>query len=236
MKRYMKNTYLAIIRTLSAAVLCAAAVASLVLVPAQEGWAAKATVGGTTGGTGHTGHPAIGQQSTLEILKRRYYLAPEEERFAVLDEIRKLGTDDALNFNLDLLKYPDIKIRREAVDALKRWGEVGYMAVFEGMDDMEISWLCESIFVELGPRASSFLVEQLENRDPNFRSRAAYLLGRIKDPLAVGSLYKYLKDPDRDVRIQVIQALCELGDERSLEGILELFEMEDVGLADFPMT
>ncbi|MDF1525727.1 MAG: HEAT repeat domain-containing protein [bacterium] len=207
--------------------------AGLLCFAPGDGWAAKATVGVTTGGTGRAGHPAIGQQSQLEILKRRYYLASEEERFPVLDEIRELGTDEALDFNLDLLRYPDIKVRREAVDSLKRWGAVGYMAVFTGMDDTEINWLCESIFVELGPRASSFLVDQLGHRDPTFRSRAAYLLGRINDPLAVGPLYKLLKDPDRDVRIQVIQALCDLGDERSLDGILKLFEMEDVGLADF---
>jgi len=227
------NTFLAIIRCVPLLVMCVVVLTSSLLFDTGKGWAAKATVGGTTGGTGRVGHPSIGQQSGLEILKRRYYLASEEDRFQVLDEIRKLGTDEALAFNLELLKYPDIKVRREAVDALKRWGTVGYLAVFRGMDDTEINWLCESIFVELGPRASPFLVEQLVHRDPNFRSRAAYLLGRIKDPLAIGPLYKRLKDPDRDVRIQVIQALCDLGDERSLEGILELFEMEDVGLADF---
>ena len=214
-------------------VTCAAMLAGLLCFAAGDGWAAKATVGGTTGGTGRAGHPSVGQQSQLEILKRRYYLESEEGRFAVLDQIRELGTDEALQFNLELLRYPDIKVRREAVDALKRWGTVGYMAVFMGLDDTEINWLCESIFVELGPRVSPFLVEQLGHSDPNIRSRAAYLLGRIKDPFAIGPLYKHLKDPDRDVRIQVIQALCDLGDERSLEGILDLFEMEDVGLADF---
>jgi len=213
--------------------ICAAMAMGLLCIDAGDGWAAKATVGGTTGGTGRAGHPAVGQQSRLEILKRRYYLAAEEDRFAVLEEVRELGTKEALEFNLELLRYPDMKVRREAVDVLKRWGNAGYTAVFMGFDDPEISWLCESIFIELGPRVSSFLVDQLGSDDPNFRSRAAYLLGRIKDPMAIGPLYKHLKDPDRDVRIQVIQALCDLGDERSLEGILDLFEVEDVGLADF---
>ena len=233
LKRYINITFLAMMSIAFRLLICFAMLAGLLWFDAGKGWAAKATVGGTIGGTGRAGHPSIGQQSRLEILKRRYYLASEEDRFSVLDEIRELGTDEALEFNLDLLRYPDIKVRREAVDALKRWGTVGYMAVFMGMDDTEISWLCESIFVELGPRVSAFLVEQLGHSDPNFRSRSAYLLGRIKDPFAIGPLYKHLKDPDRDVRIQVIQALCDLGDERSLEGILELFEMEDVGLADF---
>jgi len=54
--------------------ICAAMLAGLLCFTAGNGWAAKATVGGTTGGTGRAGHPAIGQQSQLEILKRRYYL------------------------------------------------------------------------------------------------------------------------------------------------------------------
>jgi len=233
MKRYNNITSQAIQHGVSRLFVCTAMLCGLLWADAGSGWAAKATVGGTTGGTGRAGHPSIGRQSRLEILKRKYYLASENDRFSVLDEIRDLGTDEALRFNLDLLKYPDIKVRREAVDALKRWGTVGYTAVFTGMEDKEISWLCESIFVELGPRASSFLIEQLDHSDPEFRSRAAYLLGTINDPLAIGPLYKHLKDPDRDVRIQVIQALCDLGDEKSLEGILDLFEVEDVGLADF---
>ncbi|UCG38435.1 MAG: HEAT repeat domain-containing protein [bacterium] len=203
------------------------------LIPAGEGWAAKATVGGTTGATGQTRHQSTGVQSGMEILRRRYYLASEEERLTVLDEIRQLGTDEALAFNVDLLRYPDLKVRREAVDILKRWGHRGYLAVFEGMDDPEINWLCESIFMELGPRAVPFLQEMLDDERPAYRGRAAYLLGEIGDPISVGQLFNRLKDPDREVRIQVIQALCSLGDERSLEGILGLFESEDVGLVDF---
>ena len=201
----------------------------------HEAFAAKATVGGTIGGTGRAGHPSAGKQSELEILKRRYYLAAEGERIDVLEQVRKLGTPAALAFNVELLKYPDVKVRREAVDILKRWGQPGYTAVFNGMDDPEINWLCESIFVELGPRATSFLVDLLEDPNPTLRGRAAYLLGSMGDPMAIGPLYTQLKDPDRDVRIQVIQSLCDLGDEKSLEGILELLETEDVGLADFVM-
>ncbi|MDT8395573.1 MAG: HEAT repeat domain-containing protein [bacterium] len=226
-KRYIKIGTKAIVPFLAALAMC--------LALSDDAGAAKATVGGTTGGAGRAGHPAAGKQSELEILKRRYYLAEEGERIQVLDQIRKLGTPAALAFNVDLLRYPDMKVRREAVDILKRWGQPGYMAVFKGMDDPEINWLCESIFVELGQRGTPFLVDLLEDPDPSCRGRAAYLLGSTRDPYAIGPLYKQLKDPDRDVRIQVIQSLCDLGDERSLEGILELLETEDVGLSDFVM-
>ena len=233
MKRFNNNCFLTILNGLARLFVCTATVAVMLCFHVGNGWSGKATVGGTVGGISQAGHPSIGQQSNLEVLKRNYYLAPEEERFAVLDEIRELGTDEALSFNLDLLRYPDIKVRQEAVDALKRWGTAGYMGVFNGMDDPEISWLCETIFVELGPDASSFLVDQLGHSNPDSRSRAAYLLGKIKDPRAIEPLYKHLKDPDREVRIQVIHALRDLGDERFLEGMLDLFELEDAGLTDF---
>ncbi len=232
-KRYINTLVLATWLPLA---LCLSTLAFLllpgVLCPG-EALGARATVGGTVGGTGRTSHPAAGQSSPLEILKRRYYLAAEGERFPVLDEIRGLGTDEALQFTLDLLRYPDVKVRREAVDALKRWAGKGYAAVFEGMADPEISWLCESIFVELGQRSSSYLLDLLEDPDPDVRSRAAYLLGSLQDPIAVGPLFKRLKDPDREVRIQVIQSLAQIGDDSSLEGIFGLFETEDVGLTDF---
>jgi len=232
-KRYINFTLLAIWCHAPRLIMGAVILTGSLWFDAGTGWAAKATVGGTTGVTGAAGPSPTGQLSPLEILRRKYYLAAEGDRFQVLDEIRRLGTEEALRFNLDLLRYPDIKVRREAMDALKGWGDAGYMAVFRGMEDAEINWLCESIFVELGSKTSFFLVEQLENDDPDFRSQAAYLLGRIKDPLALGPLYRHLKDPDRDVRIQVIQSLTDLGDERSLEGIFDLFETEDAGLTDF---
>jgi len=232
-KRYINFTLLATTRRLPR-------LAEAVLILTVSLWAdpgvalaGKAAVGGLTGGAGRASQAPSRSSSGLEKLMTKYYLAPEQDRIRVLDEIRQLETKEALEFTLDLLRYPDIKVRREAMDTLKRWGAPGYLAVFRGMEDPEIGWLCESIFVELGAGTTPFLKAQLENEDPLSRGRAAYLLGRTKDPQSAGPLYGHLKDPDREVRIQVIQALSELGDERSLKGIFDLFEMEDVGLTDF---
>ncbi|UCF88521.1 MAG: HEAT repeat domain-containing protein [bacterium] len=228
MKRYTNMGFLAIIRRAFLPLLCAVMMTGLVGIGVVKARKAMAAVEDASAGPGFSG-----SRPRLEVLERRFYLASEEERSPVLDEMRKLGTDDALDFTMDLLRYPDIKVRREAVDALKKWGPEGYKAVFGGMTDPEIDWLCETVFVELGPAALPFLIDQLGHSRPDHRGRAAYLLGKIKDRRATGPLYSRLKDPDRDVRIQVVQALCEQGDERSLEGILDLFESEDAGLADF---
>lgn len=171
--------------------------------------------------------------SPLNDLQLRYYLAQVEDRPGVLAAIRDLGTDEALEFTLSLLNYPDVRVRLEAVDSLKGWGRRGYRAMFEGMDNPEISWMCESIFVDVGSEAVPFLIDMLEDGNPYRRARAAYLLGMVKDRLAVGPLYKCLEDPSREVRIQAIQALTDLGNEEALSYILELFDAEDVGLKDF---
>ena len=176
---------------------------------------------------------AHGEPSRLEELQRRYYLAAEEDRPEVLDDIRQLGTDDALQFTLVLLNYPDVKVRLEAVTSIKEWGLKGYTALFDGMENPEISWMCESIFVDLGSRSVPFLLDKLGDEKDYHRARAAYLLGIIGDTQAIGPLYGHLKDPSREVRIQTIQALTDMGDEDALEYILEVFETEDVALADF---
>ena len=176
--------------------------------------------------------PASGSV-TLEELKAGYYLAQEEERPAVLKAIRQEGSREGLEFTLQLLGYPDVKVRMEAVDALRLWGDDGYRALFEGMENPEINWICESVFVEAGRQAIPFLAGILDDGDECCRARAAYLLGVTGDSMAVGPLYAHLKDPSREVRIQVIQALCDLGSEEALGPMMELFEEEDVGLADF---
>lgn len=51
----------------------------LVCFYTDVGWASKATSGSSTGGAVNSGHPGIGHPSLLEILKKVYYLAAEEE-------------------------------------------------------------------------------------------------------------------------------------------------------------
>lgn len=181
-------------------------------------------------------HSALAGQPDLESLKRRYYLALETDRPAVLVRIRDLGTEDALRFTVNLLSYPDVRVRLEAVESLKGWGERGYGAIFQGMDNSEVGWMCESIFVELGPEAVPYLVEMLRDSSDQNRAKAIYLLGMMGDPLAIEPLTRSLKDPSREVRIQAIQALADLGDESALGQMLELFEAGDVGLRDFVLT
>lgn len=169
----------------------------------------------------------------LEKLKRSYYLAEESARPAVLDEIRGLGTKRALAFTVNLLRYPDVKVRLEAAASIRRWGPAGYDAAFAGLENPEISWMCESIFADLGTAATGYLLEKLQDRMPSIRARAAYVLGVTGDPAAAESLVACLKDPSREVRVQAIQALSGIRSEESLPKLLELFEEDDVELSEY---
>ncbi len=169
----------------------------------------------------------------LEQLKRSYYLAEEIERPDVLENIRSIGTDQALAFTFNLLRYPDVRVRLEAAASIRSWGPEGYDAAFSGLEDPEISWMCESIFADLGPAATGYLLKKLNSRLPSVRARAAYVLGITEDPTAVEKLLASLKDPSREVRIQAIQALSGIQSEESLPKLLELFEEDDVELSEY---
>jgi len=93
--------------------------------------------------------------------------------------------------------------------------------------------MCESIFADLGPAATGYLLKKLNSRLPSVRARAAYVLGITEDPTAVEKLLASLKDPSREVRIQAIQALSGIQSEESLPKLLELFEEDDVELSEY---
>ncbi len=175
--------------------------------------------------------PAIANR--LEDLERRYYMSEEEKRTVMLDNIRELGTDDALEFTVNLLRYPDIRVRMEAASSIQKWGVGGYEAAFAGLGDSEISWMCESIFANLGAAVTPFLTAKLDHKLASYRARAAYILGVTADANASESLVGLLRDPSREVRIQAIQALAGIKKEETLPRLLELFEEDDVELSEY---
>jgi HEAT repeat protein len=101
----------------------------------------------------------------------------------------------------ELLSDPDLRVQRQAMDALGEMGPVAKAAV-------------------------SALIEKLEHPDPDVRERAAYALQRIgpaaKD--AAPALTKMLKDPEPGNRLSAAGALGQLG-KNAREAIPSLMEM-----------
>jgi HEAT repeat protein len=101
----------------------------------------------------------------------------------------------------ELLSDPDLRVQRQAMDALGEMGPVAKAAV-------------------------SALIKKLEHPDPDVRERAAYALQRIgpaaKD--AAPALTKMLKDPEQGNRHTAAAALGRLG-KNAQEAIPSLIEM-----------
>jgi HEAT repeat protein len=72
-------------------------------------------------------------------------------------------------------------------------------------------------------------IQLLSDDDENSRWKAAEMLGRIGDPLAVEPLIDTLWDDDARVRLKAAWALGQIGDMRALGPLRRLYRMETEG-------
>jgi HEAT repeat protein len=70
-------------------------------------------------------------------------------------------------------------------------------------------------------------ITMLSDDDEGNRSKAAELLGRLKDPTAVDPLIETLWDDDSRVRLKAAWALGRIGDQRAVTPLRRLYRMEN---------
>ena len=75
-------------------------------------------------------------------------------------------------------------------------------------------------------------IRMLSDDDENSRWKAAEMLGRMKDPAAVGPLIDTLWDDDARVRLKAAWALGQIGDTRALGPLRRLYRMETEGVQE----
>lgn len=102
-------------------------------------------------------------------------------------------------------------------DALRRIR--GYIARLGSSDEIEATE-AESRLLRLGRKAVRPLLELVVHESPVVRSRAAYLLGRAGDSVALPALQYLLEDADATVRHGAVLALGELGDPRAVSDLV----------------
>ncbi len=156
-------------------------------------------------------------------IREEWQAAPFERRLTILDEYRGAGKPDALPFLIELLRYPDIRVKMASANALRQWGPEAYPLLFTCFETRDTAWLAEAVFVDQEKRATPFLARQITSLLPTARARAASVMGKSRDPEAVPPLISLLSDPVREVRIQAILALGEAQDERAIEPLLQMF-------------
>jgi HEAT repeat protein len=75
-------------------------------------------------------------------------------------------------------------------------------------------------------RPAHFL-RMLSDDDEGNRWKAAEILGRLRDPTAVGPLIETLWDDDSRVRLKAAWALGRIGDQRAVPPLRRLYRMEN---------
>ncbi len=159
--------------------------------------------------------------------------APEADRPAVLRDAHTQNPVATLLTAVELLAFPDLKVRLAAGTFLRSRGPEAFPYLFRAMGDKERAWFAESILVDQETRITPFLTEMLGSANPDQRARAVSLLGKIRDPGAVPILLKVLKDSSRDVRIASIVALGETEDERVVEPLIAVFTEANPLLSEY---
>jgi|GEM_PF-1483206 len=110
----------------------------------------------------------------------------------ILGEIRSA---DAIEHFARTIRHPDVRVRRETVIALSKFG---------------------------GEEAVQQLTIGLNDAEPTLRAAAALGLGLTKAPTAVAALMKRLgEETDQETVIEVIRALGRIGDPRAVPALAE---------------
>ena len=131
---------------------------------------------------------------------------------------------------------PDWKIRRAAVDALRRTAsrdDLEHLIQTLRRDHHDINVLSSALQVLIAAdvAVAPALIALLADPDPNLRMHAALALGQLRSHEAVGALIAALHDPDHNVRFHAIEALGALGAPDAVEPLAEIAAGGDFFLA-----
>lgn len=138
----------------------------------------------------------------VSVLQDRLRAGPNVLRFAALDALEAIGTNDVLDPLVEALGHAHIKVRNRAAEILTRLGKANKIDLAR-----TVIWL-------------------LRSRDVNVRRMAVELVQTVKDPDGAlwPKLLRFLRDEDWWVRERVMDALADLAGEklvRHLAGFLQ---------------
>ena len=78
------------------------------------------------------------------------------------------------------------------------------------------------------------IAEDLKSTSPHFRAVAVKKLGASSDPRAVDLILPMLQDRNKQVRVEAVAALGNLGDDRAIEPLIALWRREGQKAEEFP--
>lgn len=136
--------------------------------------------------------------SLIKVLLKKDFTNPLMEKSIAFNN---LDDEEILHTLIKILQYENSSRREKAAEAL---GIIG--------NDMALNSLINALFYDT---------------DPDVRSRSAWALGQIKDPIAVFPLIKSLEDQEGSVRSQIAISLGNIGDDLATEPLIWTLQDRD---------
>lgn len=167
---------------------------------------------------------------SFERVAERINSNKEEVRYAAVSELARAQSLDALHLLLQAVGDPSFRIREESLRAICYFPpDVIFPRLENFLRDGENANL-RTAAMEAYPRyrneATPYLMNLLEDEDPEVRTFTGVILGEIKDPDSVEGLIKALADDDENVRHAAAEALGFIGDQRALEPLIDCLDAD----------
>jgi len=173
---------------------------------------------------GHTQHPAA-LPYLMEALRDPFWWYEREVQAGDLfNAIEKMGAV-AVDPLIAALKDPEGTVRKYAALLLGRIGDVRAveplgMALYDLHHD--VGKTSAEALVNFGVTSFEILVEALDHPEMWIRIHSVDVLPKITEPRVALVLLEMLKDPEREVKRHVIEAMGVLRDKRTLPALQEI--------------
>ncbi|OGW29289.1 MAG: hypothetical protein A2X59_09705 [Nitrospirae bacterium GWC2_42_7] len=153
-----------------------------------------------------------------------------KEAIYILDVVKDPKAVDPL---IIALKDKTPIVRKAAAHSLSFSGESKTAeALISTWNDQysEVRLASSITLVRIGVPAIKPLLAALVSKNSYYRWRAAWCLGKIKDPVAADSISALLNDKVSEVRWIAVDALAEIGDNRVVKKLAEFCNDKDAGM------
>ena len=173
-------------------------------------------------------------KDSLELLEKSFEKEDKQTRSQVEGIIKLLGSM-GVDVLIDVLMQSDNRsVRKTAVDALIKMGDVAFKAISDILEDVKNPWYLHRnalvVLAQLGnPKAADTVIRMLGNPNPRVREEAlatlVVLQGRSTEP----KIIRCLADPDIDVRKRAVWCAgkLRLHSPRIIKDMVETLSHED---------
>jgi eukaryotic-like serine/threonine-protein kinase len=139
------------------------------------------------------------------------------------DALGKIGGPKVIDAVLQLAQDKDEEIRRGAIEILNQTKDDRAVGILIESTKDKDWWVCErsvDALAEIGnKRALPRLLEMLATTPPRSLGVVLRGIGKLGDPKNVEQLLPFLSRPEKELRIEAIQALARVSDEKRAEHV-----------------